>query len=205
MTSNAHQRPARIGVLGSGKGSNFKAIAEAAKLPESGYEVVIALVDQPEAGMLNLARGMNIEAAYIDPGRSGARLSPEGEKRFIEALEKAEVDLVALAGFMRILQGPFLRAFPNRVLNIHPSLLPSFPGLEAWKQALDYGVKIAGCTAHIVDQGVDTGPILGQRAVEVESGDTADSLHRKIQEKEWELYPVILRQYWESGRWSQAD
>lgn len=205
MTSNANPGIARIGVLGSGKGSNFKAIAEAAREPESGYEVVIALVDQPEAGMLSLAREMGIEAVYIDPGRSGARLSPEGEMRFIEALKHAEVDLVALAGFMRILQGPFLRAFPNRVLNIHPSLLPAFPGLEAWKQALDYGVKIAGCTAHIVDQGVDTGPILGQRAVEVEISDTADSLHRKIQEKEWELYPEILRQYWESGRWSQAD
>ncbi len=205
MSQINHHRPARIGVLGSGKGSNFKSIAEASMKADSAFEVVLALVDQPNAGMLDLAREMGIPCAYIDPGRAGARLSPDGEKRFIEALKEAEVDLVALAGFMRILQGPFLTAFPNRVLNIHPSLLPAFPGLEAWKQALEYGVKIAGCTAHIVDQGVDTGPILGQRAVTVDEKDTAETLHLKIQEQEWDLYPEILKKYWIGGLWRREN
>lgn len=200
MTNNSTSRPARIGVLGSGKGSNFKSIAEAAKLPGSNYEVVVALVDQPDAGMLELAKDLGIPAQYVDPGQAGARLSAAGEKRFIDVLKAAEVDLVALGGFMRILQGPFLRSFPNRVLNIHPSLLPAFPGLEAWKQAFEYGVKITGCTVHIVDQGVDTGPILGQRSVRVDNGDTIQTLHQKIQEQEWSLYPEAISEYWKSIR-----
>lgn len=200
MTNNSTDRPARIGVLGSGKGSNFKSIAEAAKRQGADYEVVVALVDQPDAGMLELAKKLGIPAHYVDPGQAGARLSAAGEKRFIDALKAAEVDLVALGGFMRILQGPFLRSFPNRVLNIHPSLLPAFPGLEAWKQAFEYGVKITGCTVHIVDQGVDTGPILGQRSVRVENGDTIQTLHQKIQEQEWLLYPESIGEYWKSIR-----
>jgi phosphoribosylglycinamide formyltransferase-1 len=102
------------------------------------------------------------------------------------------VDLVALAGFMRILKGEFLRSFPHQVINIHPALLPSFPGLEAWKQALDYGVKVTGCTVHFVDQGVDTGPIIGQRTVPVLEQDTAQSLHSRIQEAERILYPEAV-------------
>ena len=200
MINNSTSRPARIGVLGSGKGSNFKSIAEAAKLPGSNYEVVVALVDQPHAGMLDLAKELGIPAQYVDPGQAGARLSAAGEKRFIDILKAAEVDLVALGGFMRILQGPFLRSFPNRVLNIHPSLLPAFPGLEAWKQAFEYGVKITGCTVHIVDQGVDTGPILGQRSVRVDNEDTVQTLHQKIQEQEWSLYPEAISEYWKSIR-----
>ena len=120
------------------------------------------------------------------------KLDPTAESAFIQALQDAQVDLVVLAGFMRILKGDFLRAFEGRVVNIHPSLLPSFPGLEAWKQALSYGVKVTGCTVHWVDQGVDTGPILAQRAVPVLEGDTVASLHQRIQEAERSLYPETL-------------
>ena len=109
-------------------------------------------------------------------------------KRLIEA----QADLIVLAGFMRILKGEFLRAFTNRVINIHPSLLPAFPGLEAWQQALDYGVKVTGCTVHFVDQGVDSGPILAQETVPVLAGDTAATLHERIQQSERRLYPRVV-------------
>jgi phosphoribosylglycinamide formyltransferase 1 len=107
-------------------------------------------------------------------------------------LQAAQVDLIVLAGFMRVLKGDFLRAFENRVINIHPSLLPAFPGLEAWKQALDYGVKVAGCTVHFVDQSVDGGPIIGQQTVPVLTGDTPATLHARIQGAEHELYPAVV-------------
>jgi len=107
-------------------------------------------------------------------------------------LKTAEVDLVVLAGFMRILKGDFLRAFEGKVLNIHPSLLPSFPGLEAWKQAVEYGVKVTGCTVHLVDQGIDTGPIVAQKAVPVLDGDTPQTLHQRIQVAEHELLPAVV-------------
>src|SRR5262249_44832594 len=114
------------------------------------------------------------------------------ERAYVEALLKAEVDLVVMAGFMRILKGDFLRAFPQCVINIHPSLLPAFPGLEAWKQALDYGVKITGCTVHLVDAGVDSGPIIGQQAVAVLDDDTPETLLQRIHAAEHELYPKCL-------------
>src|SRR5208282_6595312 len=114
------------------------------------------------------------------------------EAAFIQALQSAQVDLVVLAGFMRILRGEFLRIFANRVVNIHPALLPAFPGLEAWKQALDYGVKVTGVTVHFVDQGIDTGPIIAQETVPVLPGDTAETLHARIQEAERALYPAVL-------------
>jgi phosphoribosylglycinamide formyltransferase-1 len=111
---------------------------------------------------------------------------------FVRRLNDANVDLIVLAGFMRILKGDFLRAFANRVVNIHPSLLPAFPGLEAWKQALDYGVKVTGCTVHFVDQGIDSGPILGQETVPVLAGDSAAILHERIQQAERRLYPTVV-------------
>jgi phosphoribosylglycinamide formyltransferase-1 len=110
----------------------------------------------------------------------------------VRRLNDANVDLIVLAGFMRILKGDFLRAFANRVVNIHPSLLPAFPGLEAWKQALDYGVKVTGCTVHFVDQGIDSGPILGQETVPVLAGDSAAILHERIQQAERRLYPTVV-------------
>lgn len=182
----------RLGVLGSGKGSNFVAITQAIQCGSLPAEVAVVLSDNPEAGILQHARDLGISAQFIPPGAFRTKLDPTAESAFIQALQDAQVDLVVLAGFMRILKGDFLRAFEGRVVNIHPSLLPSFPGLEAWKQALSYGVKVTGCTVHWVDQGVDTGPILAQRAVPVLEGDTVASLHQRIQEAERSLYPETL-------------
>jgi phosphoribosylglycinamide formyltransferase-1 len=182
----------RLGVLGSGKGSNFVAITQAIQNGSLPAEVTLVLSDNPEAGILQHARDLGISAQFIPPGAFRTKLDPTAESAFIQALQDAQVDLVVLAGFMRILKGDFLRAFEGRVVNIHPSLLPSFPGLEAWKQALSYGVKVTGCTVHWVDQGVDTGPILAQQAVPVLEGDTVASLHQRIQEAERSLYPETL-------------
>ena len=182
----------RLGVLGSGKGSNFVAITQAIQNGSLPAEVAVVLSDNPEAGILQHARDLGISAQFIPPGAFRTKLDPTAESAFIQALQDAQIDLVVLAGFMRILKGDFLRAFEGRVVNIHPSLLPSFPGLEAWKQALSYGVKVTGCTVHWVDQGVDTGPILAQRAVPVLEGDTVASLHQRIQEAERTLYPETL-------------
>lgn len=182
----------RLGVLGSGKGSNFVAIAQAIQDGSLPAEVGLVISDVENAGILQHARERGIAARFIPPGGFRTKLDPSAEAAFILALREARIDLVVLAGFMRILKGDFLRAFASRVVNIHPSLLPSFPGLEAWKQALDYGVKLTGCTVHWVDQGVDTGPILSQQAVPVLEGDTATSLHQRIQEAERTLYPETL-------------
>ena len=186
------EKKLRLGVLGSGKGSNFVAIAQAIQDGPLEAEVGLVISDVAEAGLLQHARERGIPARFIAPGAFRTKLDPAAEAAFIGALHEAQVDLVVLAGFMRILKGDFLKAFEGRVVNIHPSLLPSFPGLEAWKQALNYGVKVTGCTVHWVDQGVDTGPILAQRAVPVLEGDTVTSLHQRIQEAERTLYPETL-------------
>ncbi|MBI3882005.1 MAG: phosphoribosylglycinamide formyltransferase [Verrucomicrobia bacterium] len=183
----------RLGVLGSGKGSNFVAVAGACARGELPAEVAIVMSDVADAGILARAAGQGIAARFIPPGKFRTKLDEEAEAAYIGALREARVDLVVLAGFMRILKGDFLKAFPQRVINIHPSLLPSFPGLEAWKQALDYGVKFTGCTVHFVDQGVDTGAIIAQQTVPVLDGDTAESLHARIQQAEHQLYPVAIR------------
>ena len=185
-------QPYRLGILGSGKGSNFVAIADAIWAGAVPAEVGLVVSDVEGAGILDRARERGVPARYIPPGRFRTKLDEEAEPAYIAALREAQVDLVVLAGFMRILKGDFLRTFSGRVVNIHPSLLPSFPGLEAWRQALDYGVKVTGCTVHLVDQGIDTGPILAQRAVPVLEGDTAVTLHARIQEAERALYPTVV-------------
>lgn len=152
-------------------------------------EVSLVLSDVADAGILERARERGIAARFIPPGKFRTKLEEEVERVYVQALREAEVDLVALAGFMRVLKGEFLGAFAGRVVNIHPSLLPSFPGLAAWKQALAYGVKVTGCTVHYVDAGVDSGPIIGQQAVPVLADDTAETLHQRIQGAEHELYP----------------
>lgn len=182
----------RLGVLGSGKGSNFVAIAEACAQGTLPAEIALVLSDAPEAGILEQARERGVPARFIPPGKYRTKLDEEAERAYVAALREARVDLVVLAGFMRILKGEFLRAFAGKVVNIHPALLPSFPGLEAWKQALDYGVKITGVTVHFVDQGIDTGPIIAQRTVPVFDNDTPESLHRRLQTVEWELYPQAV-------------
>ena len=186
------ERKFRIGVLGSGKGSNFVAVGEAAAGGSLPAEIAIVLSDVESGGILERARERNLPAKFIAPGKFRTKLDDEAERAFIEELAGAEVDLIALAGFMRVLKGEFLRKFEGRIVNIHPSLLPSFPGLEAWKQALDHGVKITGCTVHFVDAGVDSGPIIAQQAVPVLEGDTPETLHERIQIAEHQLYPQCL-------------
>jgi len=186
------ERRFRIGVLGSGRGSNFVAIAQACAEGRISAEVSVVLSDVADAGILERARERNIPARFIAPGKFRTKLEEEAERAYVEALRAAEVDLVALAGFMRVLKGEFLRAFEGRIVNIHPSLLPSFPGLEAWKQALDYGVKVTGCSVHFVDASVDCGAIIGQQIVPVLDGDTPEALHQRIHAAEHELYPKCL-------------
>jgi phosphoribosylglycinamide formyltransferase-1 len=179
----------RIGVLGSGKGSNFTAIADAVAAGAIPAEIALVLSDVEPAGILAHACERGLPARFVPPGKFRTKLDDEAEQAFVAALHEARVDLVVLAGFMRVLKGNFLRAFEGRIVNIHPSLLPSFPGLEAWKQALEHGVKVTGCTVHFVDAGVDAGPIIGQQTVPVQDHDTADTLHHRIQAAEHELYP----------------
>ena len=186
------ERIFRIGVLGSGKGSNFVAIADACASGKIAATVALVLSDVSEAGILSEARKRGIEGRFIAPGKFRTKLDEEAERVYLEALRSVEVDLIALAGFMRVLKGDFLRAFEGRIINIHPSLLPAFPGLEAWKQALEHGVKVTGCTVHFVDAGVDSGPIIAQRAVQVMDQDTAETLHQRIQTAEHELYPQVV-------------
>jgi len=185
----AVNNPFRIGVLGSGKGSNFVAIADAVTTGKIPAEIPIVLSDVESAGILTHARDRKIPAQFIPPGNFRTKLDEAAERAFVAALQNAKVDLVVLAGFMRVLKGDFLRAFEGRIVNIHPSLLPCFPGLQSWKQALDYGVKTAGCTVHFVDAGVDSGAIIGQQPVPVLDDDTPETLHRRIHAAEHELYP----------------
>ena len=181
--------PFRLGILGSGKGSNFVAMADACASGKIPATIALVLSDVDGAGMLSHARARKLPARFISPGKFRAKLDEEAERAFVGALQEAKVDLVVLAGFMRVLKGDFLRAFEGRIVNIHPSLLPSFPGLEAWKQALDHGVKVTGCTVQFVDAGVDAGPVIGQQTVPVLDNDTPDSLIQRIHGAEHELYP----------------
>ena len=182
-------KPFRLGVLGSGKGSNFVAIADAIAAGQVPAQIAIVLSDLAEAGILEHARLRKLSAHFIAPGKFRTKLDEEAERAYVTALQAANVDLIVLAGFMRVLKGDFLRAFEGRIVNVHPSLLPSFPGLEAWKQALDQGVKVTGCTVHFVDAGVDSGAIIGQQTVAVLDDDTAATLHARIHAAEHELYP----------------
>jgi len=182
----------RLGVLGSGKGSNFVALAEACRTGQVPARVALVLSDVADAGILDRARERGISAEYLAPGRYRTKLDEVSEPAYVEALQAVKVDLVVLAGFMRILKGDFLRAFPQRVVNIHPSLLPAFPGLEAWRQALEYGVRVTGVTVHLVDHGIDTGPIVAQEAVPVLDDDTPATLHERLQRVEHRLYPAAV-------------
>ena len=185
-------RAFRLGVLGSGQGSNFAAIADAIAAGQVPAEVGAVLSDVESAGILEQARQRQLPWQFIAPGKFRTKLDEDAERAYVTALQSAQVDLIVLAGFMRVLKGDFLRAFEGRIVNIHPSLLPSFPGLEAWKQALDHGVKVTGCTVHFVDAGVDSGAIVAQQTVPVLDGDTAETLHGRIHAAEHELYPSCV-------------
>lgn len=182
----------RLGILGSGTGSNFVAIADAIAAGKLPAEISVVLSDVENSGILDRARTRGLPARFVAPGKFRTKLDEEAERAFVSALQEAQVDLVVLAGFMRVLKGDFLRAFEGRIVNIHPSLLPSFPGLAAWKQALDHGVKVTGCTVHFVDAGVDSGAIVGQQTVAVLDTDTPESLHQRIHAAEHELYPKCV-------------
>lgn len=182
--------PIRLGVLGSGKGSNFRAIADAIEHGTLNAEVSVVISDVEDSGILALARERGMRAEFVAPGRFKTKLEPEAEARMVELL--GDCDLVVLAGYMRMIKEPLLAAFPRRIINIHPSLLPQFPGLEAWSQALAAGVSITGCTVHYVDGGMDSGEILAQSEVAVLPGDTAEELHARIQVAEHALYPEVI-------------
>jgi phosphoribosylglycinamide formyltransferase-1 len=168
------------------------AIADACQAGQVPAEIALVLSDVADAGILERAQERKLPAHFVSPGKFRTKLDEEAEQEFVKRLGEAKVDLVVLAGFMRILKGEFLRTFAGRVVNIHPSLLPAFPGLEAWRQALEYGVKVTGCTVHLVDQGIDSGPILAQETVQVLPHDTPGTLHDRIQQAERRLYPRVI-------------
>ncbi len=182
----------RLGVLGSGKGSNFDSLLRAIDGKRIGAEVRAVVSDVRDAGILQIGRSQRIRATYVDPGGVRARLSPESEENIIDILRQEKVELVLLAGFMRVVGPLLLSAFPRRIINIHPSLLPKHRGLRAWAQALAAGDRVAGCTVHYVERGVDTGEIIAQAEVDVMPGDTAETLHARIQEAEHALYPEVV-------------
>ena len=185
-------RKTKIAVLGSGRGSNFVSLANACNDGSLPAEIVMVISDVKDARILQLAQELRLPSKFIEPGKYRTKLDETAETDYATTLLNSGAEWVALAGFMRILKGDFLRAFEQKVINIHPSLLPAFPGLEAWKQAHEYGVKVSGCTVHLVDHGIDTGSILAQGVVPVIEGDTPESLHQRIQEEEHKLYPRTL-------------
>ncbi|HNS32246.1 MAG TPA: phosphoribosylglycinamide formyltransferase [bacterium] len=182
-----------IGVLASGKGSNLKAIIDYIKNRKLPIKIGVVISDNPGSYALEIAKNEGLNNLYIAPGRYRTFMEPDAERKTVETLINNRVDLVCLAGFMRVLKKHFIESFRNRIVNIHPSLLPAFPGLESWKQALDYGVKFAGCTTHFVEDKIDAGPIIMQAVVPVLKDDSPGILHARIQEKEHIIYPLTVR------------
>jgi phosphoribosylglycinamide formyltransferase 1 len=192
--------PLRLGVLGSGKGSNFRAIMEQIVDGRLAAEMRIVISDVENSGILSLARDFRVPGLYIRPGRFRSKLEPEIEEDIVRLLLDADVELVVLAGFMRVVKQPLLNAFPRKIINIHPSLLPKFRGLEAWKQAIAAGETMTGCTVHYVDAGVDTGEVLGQETVPILPDDTPETLHARIQRSEQLLLPAVIAMIAEKTR-----
>jgi phosphoribosylglycinamide formyltransferase 1 len=184
-----------LGILGSGAGSNCRAILEQIRAGKLDAEARIVIADVFDAGILDVAREFGVPNVYLPPGKFRTRLEPSVEMEMVRLLRVEGVELVALAGFMRVLKEPMLGAFPRRIINIHPSLLPKFPGIESWKQALAAGEKITGCSVHYVDAGIDRGEIIAQRKVPVLADDTPESLHARIQIAEHALYPEVIAKF----------
>lgn len=182
--------PKRLGILLSGRGSNFEAIARNIRNGALDAEIAVVISNREAAPGLALARSLGLNAISL-PSKGIDREAFDAQ--LVEVLQRAEVDLVCLAGYMRLLSPVFIRAFPQRILNIHPSLLPAFPGLDAQHQAFDYGVKVSGCTVHFVDEQLDNGPIIRQAAVPVIPDDTAESLSARILEQEHRVYSEAIR------------
>ena len=183
-------RTRRLAVLASGQGTNLRALLDAGEL---GGSIVLVLSDRADAGALAIAREHGVEAEALDAGRG--RLQGDAEAAWLARLARADVDTILLAGFMRILDAPFLAAYPGRILNIHPSLLPAFPGTHAIARALEHGVRVTGCTVHLVDAGVDEGPILEQTAIAVHADDTLESLTTRMHAAEHALYARAVRAF----------
>ena len=183
-----------IGILGSRKGSNCRAILEQIRSRRLSAEARIVISDVASAGILEIANEYRVPSAVLPEGKWQTKLGPEAEGELVRLLRSAGVELVVLAGFMRILKAPVLDVFPRRIINVHPSLLPKYPGREAWAQALDAGEEVTGCTVHFVDSGIDTGEIIAQGEVPILPNDTAVSLHERIQVMERDLYPKVIGQ-----------
>ena len=186
-----------IGVLASGRGTNLQAIIEAIEEGKTEGEIKVVISDNPDAYALKRAKQHNIETQYIDFNKFKNR--ENYDKKIVEYLKEKKVDLVVLAGYMRILSPYFIRTYKNKIINIHPALLPSFPGLHTQRQAVEYGVKVSGCTVHFVDEGVDSGPIILQKTVEVKDNDTEESLAERILKEEHQIYPRAI-QLFSEGR-----
>ena len=190
---NQDTQPLRIAILGTGKGSNCQSIFDAIDTGDLNARVVCVISDVEDAYILQRAAEHGVPALFISGAPFKTKLDAEAEQRYVDVLKQHDTQVIALAGFMRIIKKGMLGAFPGRILNIHPALLPAFPGTESWKQALDYGAKVAGCTVHIVDEDTDTGPIVVQRAVPVLENDTPEALHARIQIEEHKAFPEALK------------
>ncbi len=186
------EKKLRLAVLGSGSGSNAQSFIDSIEQGKLNAEIVIILSDIPNATILDRAARYQIPAEVIDCQGFKNKFPEEAQLALAAKLQALDIDFICLAGFMRLVKEPLLSAFPNRILNIHPSLLPDFPGIAAWKQALEAGASRAGCTVHYVDAGMDTGEIIMQAQVPVLPDDTAESLHARIQVQEHILYPAAL-------------
>ena len=180
-----------LGVLASGRGSNFQAILDEAEAGRLDASVRVLVVDNKDAYAVERAKKHSVESLFVDP--KGFSTKDDFFRRIAEELTIRSVNLVILAGFMRIVRKPLLDAFPNAIMNIHPALLPSFPGMHGQQQALDYGVKMSGCTVHFVDEGMDTGPVIIQAAVPVSPDDTEESVSDRILRLEHRIYPEAIR------------
>ena len=185
----------RVAVFLSGRGSNFEALYHSSMRNGSNYEIVVVISDNEDARGLVRARDYQLNCMVVSPKKFPSKIAYE--KRLVEILEESQVELICLAGYMRIVGDELLTAYKNKIINIHPALLPSFPGLHGQKQAINYGVKISGCTVHFVDKGVDTGPIIMQRAVEVKEDDSEDLLSQRILAQEHKIYSQAVTLFFE--------
>jgi phosphoribosylglycinamide formyltransferase 1 len=186
----------RIAVLLSGRGSNFEAIYQNSLKKDSNFEIAAVISDNEDARGLIRAREFNLDSFLVSP----KQLKPKGvyEMKILEILHSHNIELVCMAGYMRMVGETLLTAFPNRIINIHPSLLPAFPGLHAQEQALDYGAKVTGCTVHFIDPGMDTGPVILQKAVEIKENDTGETLGMRILKEEHVLFSQAITLFFQN-------
>ena len=191
--------PLKIGVLGSGRGSNFEAILRAINAGTLNAEVRVVISDVQDARILKLAENAGVPALFVNPGDNPKKLPPDAQKEISDHLKRAGVEVVVLAGFMRVVKAPILTEFVDRIVNVHPSLLPKYKGVAAWAQALEAGELETGCTVHLVNEVIDAGEILAQEVVPIHICDTPETLHARIQEKEHALFPKVLNEWRERG------